>query len=224
MKDSRAVLIVDDEKNIRVTLSMALENLNLPMDTAVNGEEALKKLEEKPYAFILLDLRMPGMSGLEVLKRIVEIRPEAKVIIITAYGTIEAAVEAMKLGAVDFLQKPFNPDDVREMASRILSQKTKDRQRSQEYERYFALALSRVRTEEFDAARIYIHKAIAIDPERPESFNLLGGICEARGERLEADKNYRTALALDATYQPAQKNLDRITNQPYFQLGIDWGY
>lgn len=221
---SDSVLIVDDEKNIRLTLSMALETLNLAVDTAVNGEEALQKLAEKPYALILLDLRMPGMPGLEVLRRIAEIRPEARVIIITAYGTIEAAVEAMKLGAVDFLQKPFNPDDVREMVSRLLSRPAEEQQRDWEYERYLALALSRVRARELDAARIYVYKAIAINPKRPESFNLLGGLCEARGERLEADKNYRAALALDATYKPAQKNLDRITRSPYSQLGLDWGF
>lgn len=114
---SPAILIVDDEKNIRFTLSMALEELNLSVDTALNGEEALHKLAEKSYALILLDLHMPGISGLEVLRRVAEIRPEAKVIIITAYGTMESAIEAMKLGAVDFLPKPFNPAEVREMVS-----------------------------------------------------------------------------------------------------------
>ena len=82
----RSVLIVDDEKNIRLTLSMALEKLNLPVDTAVNGEEALKKLAEKSYALMLLDLRMPGIDGMEVLRRVPEIRPEVKVVIITAWG------------------------------------------------------------------------------------------------------------------------------------------
>ena len=221
---SPAILIVDDEKNIRFTLSMALEELNLSVDTAVNGEEALHKLAEKSYALILLDLRMPGISGLEVLRRVAEIRPEAKVIIITAYGTIESAIEAMKLGAVDFLPKPFNPAEVREMVSRILSQPAEDRQREREYEKYFALALARTRAGEFDAAHLYVHKAIATDPERPEAFNLLGGLCEARGDRLQADKNYRAALALDASYKPAQRNLERITRRPYTQLGIDWGY
>src|SRR4030042_1006511 len=82
----RSVLIVDDEKNIRLTLSLALEKLNIPVDTAVNGEEALKKLAEKSYGLMLLDLRMPGIDGMEVLRRVPAIRPEAKVVIITAYG------------------------------------------------------------------------------------------------------------------------------------------
>jgi DNA-binding response OmpR family regulator len=220
----RSVLIVDDEKNIRFTLSMALEELNLSVDTAVNGEEALHRLSEKSYALILLDLHMPGIPGLEVLRRVAAIRPEAKVIIITAYGTMESAIEAMKLGAVDFLPKPFDPAEVREMVSRLLSQGAEDSQRDQEYAKYFALALARTRAGEFDAAHLYVHKAIAIDPEGPEAFNLLGGLCEAQGDRLQADKNYRAALALDASYKPAQRNQDRITRRPYTQLGIDWGY
>ncbi|MCJ7818677.1 MAG: response regulator, partial [Syntrophales bacterium] len=80
----RSVLIVDEEEHIRLTLALALEKLNIPVDTAVNGEEALQKLAEKSYSLMLLDLRMPGIDGLEVLRRVPEIRPEVKVIIITA--------------------------------------------------------------------------------------------------------------------------------------------
>jgi FixJ family two-component response regulator len=220
---NRSVLIVDDEKNIRLTLSMALKKLNIPVDTAVNGEEALNKLAEKSYGLMLLDLRMPGINGMEVLKRVPEIRPEVKVVIITAYGSIEAAVEAMKLGAVDFLQKPFDAEDVRNLVSSLLDQATRDTSRNQEYDNYLELASKRIGKGEFDAARLYAHKAISIDSDRPEAFNLLGGLYEARSNRLEAEKNYRVALALNPSYKPAQKNLDRVTSRPYTPLGIDWG-
>ncbi|HEX9883414.1 MAG TPA: response regulator [Desulfobaccales bacterium] len=220
----RSVLIVDDEKNIRLTLSLALEKLNIPVDTAVNGEEALKKLAEKSYGLMLLDLRMPGIDGMEVLRRVPAIRPEAKVVIITAYGSIEAAVEAMKLGAVDFLQKPFDAEDVRELVSSLLDQATQERYRGREYDSYLELAFKRISGGEFDAARVYAHKAISIDSKRPEAFNLLGGLYEARSNRLEAEKNYRVALALTPSYKPAQKNLDRVTSRPYTPLGIDWGF
>ncbi|MCX5753226.1 MAG: response regulator, partial [Candidatus Krumholzibacteria bacterium] len=113
-----SVLIVDDEHNIRLTLSRALEALKVDIDTASNGEEALAKLKEKEFTLILLDLRMPGMTGMEILRKLRETRPDIRVIIMTAYGTIESAVEAMKLGAVDFIQKPFVPEEVRELASR----------------------------------------------------------------------------------------------------------
>jgi DNA-binding response OmpR family regulator len=220
---NRSVLIVDDEKNIRLTLSMALEKLNLPVDTAVNGEEALNKLAEKSYALMLLDLRMPGIDGMEVLKRVPAIRPEAKVVVITAYGSVEAAVEAMKLGAVDFLQKPFDPEEVRKLVSSLLDQSSQETSRDREYEGYLELASKRIGKGEFEAARVYAHKAISIDSNRPEAYNLLGGLYEARSNRLEAEKNYRVALALTPSYQPAQKNLDRVTSRPYTPLGIDWG-
>jgi DNA-binding response OmpR family regulator len=221
---NRSVLIVDDEKNIRLTLSMALEKLNLPVDTAVNGEEALNKLAEKSYALMLLDLRMPGIDGMEVLKRVPAIRPEAKVVVITAYGSVEAAVEAMKLGAVDFLQKPFDPEEVRKLVSSLLDQSSQETSRDREYEGYLELASKRIGKGEFDAARVYAHKAISINSNRPEAYNLLGGLYEARSNRLEAEKNYRVALALTPSYQPALKNLDRVTSRPYTPMGIDWGF
>ena len=118
--NAKSTLIVDDEKNIRLALSMALEQLDIPVETAASGEEALDKIAAGRYGMMLLDLRMPGLDGMEVLRRVVKERPEIKVIIITAYGSIDLAVEAMKLGAVDFLQKPFDVAQVREMVRRLL--------------------------------------------------------------------------------------------------------
>jgi FixJ family two-component response regulator len=220
----RSVLIVDDEKNIRLTLSLALEKLNLPVDTADSGKDALKKLAEKSYALMLLDLRMPGIDGMEVLRRVPEIRPEVKVVIITAWGSIEAAVEAMKLGAVDFLQKPFDAEDVRNLVASLLDRGTQETSRDRDYNNYLELTLRRISKGEFEVAQVYAHKAISLDPDRPEAFNLLGGLYEVRNNRLEAVKNYRVALALTPSYKPAQKNLDRVTSRPYSPLGIDWGF
>jgi len=220
----RSVLIVDDEIYIRMTLSFALEKLNFSVDTAASGTEALKKLAERSYAVMLLDLRIPGVDGMEVLKRVPEIRPEVKVVIITAYGSVEAAVEAMKLGAVDFLQKPFDPEEVRKLVSSLLDQSSQETSRDREYEGYLELASKRIGKGEFDAARVYAHKAISINSNRPEAYNLLGGLYEARSNRLEAEKNYRVALALTPSYKPALKNLDRVTSRPYSPLGIDWGF
>ncbi|MEJ2225612.1 MAG: response regulator [Syntrophobacterales bacterium] len=121
MNDAPAVLVVDDERNIRLTLSMALEALKIPVDTAESGEEALQKLAEKSFRLMLLDLKLPGIDGLEVLRQAVDNYPDTKVIIITAYGSIEVAVEAMKMGAIDFLQKPFQPTEVRDMVLAIMT-------------------------------------------------------------------------------------------------------
>ena len=207
----QSVLIVDDEKNIRLTLSQALESLELKIDTALNGEEALAKLNEKKFGLILLDLKMPGMDGMEVLRQISEVQPQTRVIIITAHGTIESAVEAMKLGAVDFIQKPFTPNEIRKLVSKIADRETLDAQQATDYESLFELAKRSITDRNFDAAMEYIKKAIAIDASRPEAFNLSGCLFEIRGDRLAAQKNYRVALSLDPSYQPAQKNLSRST-------------
>jgi CheY-like chemotaxis protein len=207
----KPVLIVDDEKNIRLTLSQSLETLELETDTAVNGEEALAKLKEKDYRLILLDLKMPGMDGIEVLRQLREIRPDIRVIIITAYGTIESAVDAMKLGAVDFIQKPFSPKEIRELVSQVMDREKLDEQKAVGYDSFVELAKRCVGDRHFAAAVEHVRKAISLDPGRPEGFNLLGALTEIQHNVLEAQKYYRAALDLDPTYKPAKDNLDRST-------------
>ena len=151
---AKPILIVDDEKNIRLALSMSLETLHVPVETAATGEEALEKVAQGGYGLMLLDLRMPGLDGMEVLRQVSQQQPEIKVIIITAYGSIDLAVEAMKLGAVDFLQKPFDAGQVREMVSRILEMHGE----SQGYEDYLALAKQRIKEGHFEVAGVYAPK------------------------------------------------------------------
>ena len=210
--EGKSILIVDDEKNIRLTLSQALEVLEVETDTAANGEEALVKLKEKEFGLILLDLKMPGMDGMEVLHRVREIRPDIRIIIITAYGTVESAVEAMKLGAVDFIQKPFSPEEIRELVSRVMDREKLDEKKAVDYGLSIELAKRCIGDRHFDAAIEHVRKAISLDPGRPEAFNLLGALMEIQGDRIEAQKNYRAALSLDPSYEPAIKNLQRSTN------------
>jgi DNA-binding response OmpR family regulator len=207
----KPVLIVDDEKNIRLTLSQSLESLELETDTAVNGEEALAKLKDKDYGLVLLDLRMPGMDGMEVLRRLREIRPDIRVIIITAYGTIESAVDAMKLGAVDFIQKPFSPKEIRGLVLQVMDREKLDGQKAVDYASFVELAKRCVGDRHFDAAVEHVRKAISLDPGRPDAFNLLGALMEIQHNVLDAQKYYRAALDLDPTYKPAKDNLDRST-------------
>jgi DNA-binding response OmpR family regulator len=211
MKD-KSVLIVDDEKNIRLTLSQTLETLEVETDTAADGEEALAKLKEKEFGLILLDLKMPGMDGMEVLRQVSKIRPDIRIIILTAYGTVELAVEAMKLGAADFIQKPFTPEEIRELVSRVLDREKLDEQKVVDYGSSIELAKRCIGDRYFDAAIEHVRKAISLDPARPEAFNLLGALMEIQGDRIEAQKNYRAALSLDPSYEPAIKNLQRSTD------------
>jgi CheY-like chemotaxis protein len=215
----KPILIVDDEKNIRLTLSQVLETLGAEIDTAANGEEALTKLKGREFSLILLDIRMPGMDGMEILRRVREIRPDIRVIMITAYGTIESAVEAMKLGAVDFLQKPFDPEEIRELVSRVADRDKLGEHRRLDYASDIESAKKCIRDRHFDAAIEHVQRGISVDPGRPEAFNLLGALMEIEGDRIEAQKNYRAALSLDPSYQPAISNLHRSTAAKWKQEG-----
>lgn len=107
---ARTILVADDEKNIRNGLEIALEDEGYSVVQAADGNEAWEILTSKDVDLVIADLRMPGMNGQELLKRITSSYPTMPVIILTGHGTIEAAVEAMRNGAVDFLTKPLNLD------------------------------------------------------------------------------------------------------------------
>jgi DNA-binding NtrC family response regulator len=216
------ILVVDDEKNIRLTLSQALETLGMPIQTAGDGEAALQKLKESDFSVVLLDLKLPGMDGLEVLRRIREFWPKTRVIMITAHGTIDYAVEAMKLGAVDFLRKPFSPGEIRRLVKQVLARQALEGERTVDYPTLIENIRSGIREGAFEAAGEMARRAIAADPSRAEAYNLLGALLEIKHDRLEAQKFYRAALEIDPTYRPAGENLERITSR--HQLGpIDLG-
>jgi DNA-binding response OmpR family regulator len=217
--EAKPILIVDDEKNICLTLSQALEVLGVETDTALDGEEALVKLGNKEFGLILLDLRMPGMDGMEVLRRVREIRPDIRIIILTAYGSIGSAVEAMKLGAVDFIEKPFSVEEIRELVSRVIDREKLDQQKMVDYTSWVELAKRSMGDRHFDAAVEHVRHAIFINPGRPEAFNLLGALMEIKGDRIEAQKHYRAALSLDPSYEPAIRNLQRSTEERWKQVG-----
>ena len=122
MKERR-ILVVDDERNIRLMLSQTLASDSTTVQTAINGEEALQKLEQSSYDLMLLDLRMPGMDGLDLLRRVHGQWPNMPVILLTAHGTVDSAVAAMRGGAVDFLQKPFSPREIREAVEKALQER-----------------------------------------------------------------------------------------------------
>ncbi|MFC1821416.1 FAD-dependent oxidoreductase [Thermodesulfobacteriota bacterium] len=104
------ILVVDDELVVRDSLKEWLEEEGFQVDMAESGAEALDRMADQRYHLMLLDIKMPGMDGVEVLKRSKESRPELPVVMMTAYATVETAVEAMKMGAMDYLMKPFDPD------------------------------------------------------------------------------------------------------------------
>src|SRR5512139_2365588 len=101
------VLVVDDERNILVTLSRALSMEGHVVETATGGREALEKLAAAPIDAVVMDVRMPDLDGLEVLRRAREARPDLPVVIMSGHGSIETVRQAFRLGAFDYLEKPI---------------------------------------------------------------------------------------------------------------------
>jgi CheY-like chemotaxis protein len=115
------ILVVDDEKNIRLTVQHSLMVANYEVESASDGAEGLKKFRAGQYDLVLMDLRMPQMNGIEMLREIREKDKHTAAIVITAYLTIDTRLEAFSLGVSDYIRKPFSPNDVREMVRRVLA-------------------------------------------------------------------------------------------------------
>ncbi len=111
------ILLVDDEEQFLKILSQRLEGRGMKVDTSTSGEEALKRVEGKDFDAIILDLAMPGMSGIETLQRIRSENPDVQIIMLTGHGSVEKGVEAIKAGAVDFLEKPADLNKIMEKIS-----------------------------------------------------------------------------------------------------------
>ncbi len=110
--ESKRLLIIDDEDNMRHMLSALLRKSGYRIDTAADGEEGLQKVNDLTYDYILCDIKMPNKDGMTFLREARSLVEPSTVIMMSAYGTIDTAVEAMKLGAYDFISKPFKPDEV----------------------------------------------------------------------------------------------------------------
>ena len=118
--NSARILVVDDDENLRWVLQTQLEDMGYVVSTAPDGSQAIAAVEKEPPALVLTDLRMPGLSGMELLDRIHSEYPEVPVVIMTAFGTIQSAVQAMRAGAYDYLTKPIDGEELGLVVSRVL--------------------------------------------------------------------------------------------------------
>jgi len=123
MDEKISIMIVDDEKIVRESLYFWFENAGYRVEMAASGFQALQKLEADPFDIMFVDIKMPGMDGIELLETIKQDYPDTIVIIITAYGSIETAIKAMQAGASDYLLKPFKPDYLSLVMEKILQQR-----------------------------------------------------------------------------------------------------
>src|SRR6266508_3105631 len=168
------VLVVDDEKNIRTTLSLCLEGLGCRVEQAANSAAALEALRVEPFDLAFCDLRLGQESGLELLPRLLAERPGLEVIVITAYATVDTAVEAMRRGAKDYLPKPFTPAQIRHLVERALERRALTRRLS-ELEN---------RLEEAAPEAVLARLLHAVCPRRDRQFVVV--ICPTRSDELLA--------------------------------------
>jgi two-component system, OmpR family, alkaline phosphatase synthesis response regulator PhoP len=202
------ILVVDDERNIRNNLSMMLEAEGYKVNAASNGDDALLRVKEGRYDIVFADIEMPKMGGLELLGYLRGLRPKLAVAMLTAYGTVARAVEAMKLGAVDFLEKPFDPKAVLLLCEEIL-QRQKIGMSGTIDELLHLAELARER-KAFVEARVYLKLAMQRDLARPEPYYQLAELAERDGYTTHAVHYYYMALDAQPTFQPARDALKRL--------------
>jgi len=205
---SRTALVVEDERNIRRMLAECLAPSGFDVTTVGSGEEALERLESGTFDVMLLDLRLPGIDGMEVLRRTRVLQPELPVIVITAFAKVETSVEAFRLGVRDLVEKPFTPDEIRAHLKRVVDG-LGTREAPERYDELVAGARASIRDGRFAHAESALRRAVAILPSRPEGLHLLGVVAHARGERDRAEDFFRAALGLAPAYGPARENLVR---------------
>jgi DNA-binding response OmpR family regulator len=217
----RRILIVEDEPNVRLVFRTALESKEYALSTAEDGEEALSSLGKGPLDLVLLDLQMPRMGGMELLERLRATGNNTPVVVITAHDSVPNVVQAMRLGAIDFLSKPLAPEDLRRVVAEVLARhapqaavaqpEAPDRKAAQVRES-LSKAKQALNHREFNVAETLLRKVTAQDPKLAEAHYLLGILCELRDERHAAYTAYRAALRADPNFEPAKLHLMKYFN------------
>ncbi|MBW2589708.1 MAG: response regulator, partial [Deltaproteobacteria bacterium] len=187
--DTTYILVVDDEKDIRDGSQRILSRIGFKVLTASRGDEALDILEGEKPSIVFLDLKMPGMGGMEVLERIREIDETILVIIITGYATVETATKAMKQGAYDFIPKPFEPDQLRIVVNRAW-EKIRLTREAEKLERERKRTLL-----DLDTEKSRIHTIL-------ESFPNGAMVTNTRGQVVLMNPAFRQLLKIDPDLKP----------------------
>jgi len=181
------ILVADDTKNIRLLLKNCLEIESHEVQIAADGLQALELLKSEKFDLVFLDIKMPEISGTEVLKRIREQGIDTPVIIITAFATVKNAVECTKMGAVSYLQKPFTADKVRLVLKEISNKNTGDK----DTKNFIEQAENLINQDKFDKALVLLKKAISSDPSNAKVFLLLSKAYKGIKDNENAQKFYQ---------------------------------
>jgi len=186
------VLVVDDTKNIRALLTKCLEIEGYDVKTATNGKTALEIISKERFDLIFLDIRMPEISGTEVLRRMRELGINTPVVIITAFGTVKNAVDCTQLSAVAYLQKPFTETKIKYVLEEMLHIKSN----KSSLDNILNLANQKMKIGHFQEAEHLLINAIPAYSLESEIYMLLSKVCDALKKSDEAKKYLEISTVL----------------------------
>jgi DNA-binding NtrC family response regulator len=211
---SKKILVVDDEPNVRLSYRVALEIEGYAITEAHCGAKALDDLAAGSFELAILDLRMPDMDGLALLGEMRSRGYATPSVIITAHGDVPHAVHAMKLGAIDFLQKPLTPEELRNVVADVLARhgtpKTPPAPPRDDFNSHIVTAQRLLNLRDFARAQKHLVRALELNDKSAEAFNLTGVLFEMKEDYDRAKKYYGQAIKLNKRYEPAQQNMRRI--------------
>ncbi len=179
------IMVADDTKNIRMLLTKCLELEGHTVTTANDGQSALDLLKCQKFDLAFIDIKMPQISGTEVLKTIRDMGIDIPVIIITAYATIKNAVECTQMGAVAYLQKPFTAEKVRLTLKELMSTKHVE---TDNFDNELRKIEDAIYLKNFDNAEKLLKKALSVEPGNLQIYRLLGLVYRSKGELEKATK------------------------------------
>lgn len=218
---NKPVLIVDDEPHVRLNYRVSLETVGLQVREADGAAAALGELSSSEFSLVILDMRMPEMDGLDLLEKIRQRGIAVPVVIITAYGDVPHAVKAMKLGAIDFLQKPLTPEALRlvvwDILARHAAPEPSHLTKEASFDVHLEAAKRFINLRDFPHAREHIAKALELRQDSPDVFNLGGVLFEMQEDYDRAKRYYGQAIRLNRNHEAAQQNMRRIYE--LFQFG-----
>ena len=178
------VLVVDDTKNIRALLTKCLEIEGYTVKTASDGKTALEIISNERFDLIFLDIRMPEVSGTEVLRRMREVGINTPVVIITAFGTVKNAVDCTQLGAVAYLQKPFTENKIKTVLEEMLHIKSD----KSSLDNILSLANQKIKLGHFMEAEQLLKNAMTVYSLEPQIYVMLSKVCDGLKKSEEAKK------------------------------------
>lgn len=214
------ILIVDDDPNIRLTYRVLFELDAFQVGEASNGAAALDQLLGGQFDLAVLDLRMPNLDGLQLLASLRQKGITTPAMIVTAFADVPSEVQAMRLGAIDFLRKPVRPEDLRKIVAEVLErhQPSPQAETPDDFRSHLAAAKRLINLCDFSGAQRHALRALELDHTVPDAFNLAGVLAEVLGDYTRAMKLYERTLRVDRLYEPGERNLRRLSAS--FQFGI----